>query len=146
MGFEFRETMSGSFHLAGSPADERPMSFTIRARSSRLRDFLRRPEVEIEGEIDAEGFADHRHLRGRLGLDVARTRTLPYAFHFTANDGLEYAFEGQKTIHAGDLVESISVLPGRIVGGGGEAVGEALLRFDLRSDLVRFLRSFRVLR
>jgi hypothetical protein len=146
MGFEFRETMAGSFHLAASPSDERPMSFTIRARSPRLRDFFRRPEVEIEGEIDAEGFADHCRLRGRLGLDVARTRTLPYAFQFTANDGREYAFEGQKTIHAGELVESMTVLPGRIVGGDGEAVGEALLRFDLRSDLLRFLRSFRVAR
>ncbi|MCC6556413.1 MAG: hypothetical protein IT372_25920 [Polyangiaceae bacterium] len=146
IGFEFRETMAGSFHLDRDPADERPMSFTIRARAPRLRDFFRRPEVEIEGEIDAEGFADHRRLEGRLGLDVARTRTLPYAFHFTANDGLRYSFEGKKTLHAGDLVESMTVLPGRILETSGAPVGEALLRFDLRSDLLRFLRSFRVLR
>ncbi|MGK4009266.1 hypothetical protein WMF31_42090 [Sorangium sp. So ce1036] len=145
-GFEFCETMAGSFHLVESPADERPMSFTIRARSRGLRKFLRRPEVEIEGEIDAEGFADHRYLSGRLGLDVARTGTLPYAFEFTANDGRRCAFAGRKTLRAGDLLSSMTVLPGVLVTDGGAVIGEALLRFDLRSDLLRFLRSFRTTR
>jgi hypothetical protein len=143
MAFEFRETMAGSFHLAATPSDERPMSFTIRARSGRLRDFLRNPEVEIEGEVDAEGFADHRRLEGRLGLYLVRAGTLPYAFHFTANDGRRCSFVGKKTVVLRDLVESMTVLPGAILGEGGETLGEALLRFDVRSDLLRFLRSFR---
>jgi hypothetical protein len=141
-GFSFYETMAGSFHLLGEPRD-RPMSFTIRARSSTWASFLRRPEVEIEGEIDAEGFADHRYLRGTLGTDP-RTLTLPYAFQFAANDGAPYAFTGEKTLRAGSLVESMTVLPGAILDAGGRGVGEALLRFDLRSDLARFLRSFRL--
>lgn len=145
-GFEFCETMAGSFHLVESPADERPMSFTIRARSRGLLDFLRRPEVEIEGEIDAEGFADHRYLSGRLGLDLARTGTLPYSFEFTANDGRRCAFAGRKTVRPRDLLASMTVLPGVLVGDGGAVLGEALLRFDLRSDLLRFLRSFRTTR
>lgn len=145
-GFEFCETMAGSFHLVSAPSEERPMSFTVRARSRGLLDFLRRPEVDIEGEIDAEGFADHRYLSGRLGLDIARTGTLPYAFEFTANDGRRYAFAGRKTLRAGDLVQSMTVLPGILVGDGGAVIGEALLRFDLRSDLLRFLRSFRAAR
>src|SRR5271170_2026481 len=135
--------MAGSFHLLGELRD-RPMSFTIRARSFAWASFLRRPEVEIEGEVDAEGFADHRYLRGTLGLDTLRTRTLPYAFQFVANDGTPHAFTGEKTIRAGSLVESMTVLPGAILDAGGRGVGEALLRFDLRSDLGRFLRSFRL--
>lgn len=142
-GFEFCETMAGSFHLTEAPSDERPMSFTLRARSRPLLDFLRRPEVEIEGEIDAEGFADHRRLSGKLGLDVVRTRTLPYAFEFTANDGRRCSFEGHKTVHVDDLLESMSVLPGTLLAEGGAVLGQALLRFDLRSDLLRFLKSFR---
>lgn len=142
-GFEFRETMAGSFHLLSDPGSERPMSFTIRARSRPLLSFLRRPEVEIEGEVDAEGFADHRRLKGTLGLDVVRTGTLPYDFRFTANDGKAYAFVGKKTLSLRDLAHSISVLPGRIVGEDGVTIGDALLRFDLRSDLVKFLASFR---
>jgi hypothetical protein len=144
--FEFRETMAGSFHLLSDPDDERPMSFTVRARSRPLLSFLRRPEVEIEGEVDAEGFADHRHLRGTLGLDVLRTKTLPYAFRFTANDGAIYSFIGKKTISPRELALSMTVLPGSIVDEGGREVGQALLRFDLRSDLGRFLRSFRWLK
>jgi hypothetical protein len=140
-GFEFYETMAGSFRLQGEPED-RAMSFTIRARSRPLLAFLRRREVEIEGEVDAEGFADHRHCRGMLGLDPLLTRTLPYAFRFTANDGASYTFEGKKTLRVGRLAESMTVLPGLILDAAGKQVGEALLRFDLRSDLARFLRSW----
>lgn len=146
IGLEFRETMAGSYHLASAPAEELPMSFTIRARSRGLGGFLRRPVTEIEGEVDAEGLADHRYLRGSLELDVLRTGTLVYDFRFTANDGRRCAFEGKKTLRPSDLLESMTVLPGRIVVEGGEEIGEALLRFDLRSDLLRFLRSFRLVR
>lgn len=142
-GFEFHETMIGSFRLRGEPRD-RPMSFTLRARSRGFRSFLRKREVEIEGEIDAEGFADHRYLRGTLGMDPILTRTLPYAFRFTANDGAPYAFVGTKHIVLARLVESMTVLPGAIVDAAGKEVGDALLRFDLRSDLARFLGSFRL--
>jgi hypothetical protein len=142
-GFEFHETMIGSFRLAGEGRD-RPMTFTLRVRSPRWASFLRRREAEIEGEVDAEGFADHRHLRGTLGLDPLVTRTLPYAFRFTGNDGMAYTFAGHKTLRVGRLVESMTVLPGAIYDAAGEAVGSALLRFDLRSDLGRFLRSFRL--
>ena len=142
-GFEFYETMAGSFRLRGEARD-RPMSFTVRARSARWRSFFERPEVEIEGEIDAEGFADHRHARGTLGFDPLRTRTLPYAFRFVGNDGASYSFAGQKDIYLARLVESMTVLPGAILDAAGAPVGEALLRFDLRRDLARFLRSFKL--
>lgn len=144
-GFAFRASMTGSFRLhdAPGPAGERPMSLTVQGRSGRLWDFLRRPEVEIEGEVDAETFADHRYLRGRLGPAERRTGALPVAFEFTANDGRRYAFAGEETVRADDLVESVSVLPGAILDDGGAEVGRALLRFDLRSDLLRLLGSLR---
>jgi hypothetical protein len=143
VGFEFYETMAGSFRLLDE-AHDRAMSFTLRARSFTWASFLRRPQVDIEGEVDADGFADHRYLRGTLGMDPLRTRILPYAFRFTANDGAPYSFEGKKTLRIGRLVESMTVLPGAILDAGGKGVGEALLRFDLRSDLGKFLRSFRL--
>jgi hypothetical protein len=142
-GFQFHETMAGSFHLLSAPGEERAMSFTIGARSEPLRKFLRERVVEIEGEVDAEGFADHRYLRGSLGLDLLGTGTLPYAFEFRANDGAAYSFRGKKTIVAGRFLESMTVLPGRILDAGGALFGQALLRFDLRSDLLRFVKSFR---
>lgn len=144
MSPEFRETMAGSFHLMSDPGDERPMSFTIRTRAveTGLWAFLKNPEMEIQGEIDAEGFADHRRLEGTLRLDLLRTKTLPYAFRFTANDGAPYTFEGKKTLVLTEITESMTVLPGAIKDERGATVGSALLRFDLRSDLLKFLRSW----
>ena len=136
--------MAGSFHLLSAPEVERPMSFTIRARARSILSFLRRPEVEIEGEVDAEGFADHRRLSGTLGLDVIRTGTLPYAFRFTSNDGKACVFSGQKTITARELAHSMTVLPGSLLDESGAEIGRALLRFDLRSDLIKFITSFRL--
>jgi hypothetical protein len=142
-GFEFHETMAGSFHLLGAPRPL-PLSITLRARSRRWSSFLRRREVEIEGEVDAEGFADHRYLRGTLGLDAVITRTLPYAFRFTGNDGAAYSFVGKKTLHLARMIESMTVLPGAILDAGGAPVGEVLLRFDLLRDFSRFLGSFQL--
>jgi hypothetical protein len=142
-GFEFCETMIGSYHLLSSPDDERPISFTIRVRSRPWLRFFRRPEAEIEGEVDAEGFADHRVLRGTLGLDVVRTRKLRYSFEFAANDGSRYAFVGEKVLELTRLAATISTLPGRIQAASGAEVGRALLRFDFQTQLLPFLRSFR---
>ncbi|MDI1451856.1 hypothetical protein [Polyangium sp. 6x1] len=145
-GFEFRETMAGSYHRVDEPHKERPLAFTIRARSAPILRFLRRPVVEIEGAIDAPGLADHRYLRGTLGMDLLRTGTLPYAFHFHGDDDKPYVFEGQKDVSVRELLESMTVLPGAIKDEEGALVARALLRFDARSDLVKFLRSFRLSR
>jgi hypothetical protein len=142
-GFEFYETMAGSYHLADKPHEALPISFTVRAKSLPMLRFLRRPEVEIEGEIDAPGLADHRYLRGTLGMDLLRTGKLPYAFRFTGNDGKPYVFEGRKDVSVREFVESMTVLPGTIKDDQGVEIARALLRFDARSDLVKFLQSFR---
>ena len=141
---EFWETMSGAYHFVDKPHDERPMSFTIRAKSPPLLQFLRRPEVEIEGEVFAPGLANHRHVRGTLGMDVLRTGTLPYHFKFVGDDGKSYVFRGQKDVSPFALLETMTALPGSIRDEGGVEVAVALLRFDARSDLLTFLRSFRL--
>ena len=145
MSFEFRETMAGSYHLLDAPDEERPISFTIRARSLGLRSFFARPEVEIAGELDAEGFADHRMLRGTLGLDLLRKGTLDYGFAFAGNDRQRYRFEGHKTVSVLDPVESMTLLPGKILGARGDEIALAVLRFDVRHDMLKFLRSWRLL-
>lgn len=141
---EFWETMSGAYHFVDKPHDERPMSFTIRAKSAPIWRFLRHPEVEIEGEVFAPGLANHRHVRGTLGMDVLRTRTLPYHFTFVGDDGRKYEFRGQKDVSPLALLETMTTLPGSIRDEEGREVATALLRFDARSDLLTFLRSFRL--
>ncbi len=139
--FEFHETMAGSVRLEGG--DERAMSFTVRAYSGSMLGFLRRPRLEIEGEVDIEGFADHRHLRGSLSFDLFRQRRLSYHFDFRDNSDALYTFTGEKTIKDTGLVESMTILPGKIRNPEGTEIGDALLRFDLRSDLLKFIKSFK---
>lgn len=143
-GFEFWETMAGAYHLVDKPHDERPMSFTVVARSAPLLRFLRRPEVEIEGEVFAPGLANHRHLRGTLGMDLLRTGTLSYEFRFVGDDDQPYVFQGKKTVSPLALMETMTLLPGSIREPHGAEVAVALLRFDARSDLFTFLKSFRL--
>jgi hypothetical protein len=134
--------MTGSLRVIGRAA-EAPISLSIRARSRQLGAFLRKPEMEIEGEVDAEGFADHRRLRGAIDVRPLLRRRIPYAFAFTGNDGAPYAFQGEKTLEPGALLASFSLLPGEIRDARGALVARALLRFDLRSEALRYLLSFR---
>ena len=146
IGLRFRETMSGGYHLSSSPGADRPMYFTIQAHVPSLRSLLGNALFEIEGAVFAEGLADHRPLRGTLHIDPLRGKVLVYRFEFPGNDDKPYVFQGRKTLGEGDLLHAMTVLPGGIHDAAGNEVGRALLRFDLRSDILKFLRSFRLVR
>lgn len=141
----FWETMTGAYRLAEDDR-ERPMSFTIGVRSLPLLRFLRRPLTDIRGEVDAVGFADHRPLEGTLLLDGLVGRELVYDFTFPANDGRRCRFLGRKDLSRGTLAEAMTTLPGQLLDESGAELGRALLRFDLRTDLLSFLASFRLAR
>lgn len=142
VGFEFRETMSGTYHTLDRPADELPMSITVRAEVRGLRRFLLDPTAALSGEVDAQGLADHRALRGTLEINPVVRRRLVYDFRFEDNDGVECRFHGEKEIEALRLVSTMTTLPGTIFRDDRE-VGRAVLRFHLREDLLKLLRSFR---
>lgn len=123
------------------------MSFTVRARSTALPGFLLHPRFFLEGEIRAEAFADGRPARGELVLDLLRKRQLVYELSFDDNAGRRYRFEGEKNLSALSPIESMTVLPARILDADGkEELGQARLRFDLGRDLGKFLGSFRARR
>ncbi|MFO0592736.1 MAG: hypothetical protein U0441_34655 [Polyangiaceae bacterium] len=138
--------MSGAYHLCATPDLDRPMHFTIEARLRTLRAFLTNAVLDIRGEIVAEGFADHKALDGTLCLDLFRGRVLVYQFGFEGNDGQAYSFSGRKTLSTGGLLQAMTVLPGGLFDSAGHKVATALLRFDLRSDLIKFLGSYRLVR
>ena len=139
----FNETMSGVWRRDGSPAD-RPFTFHVDAASERLASFARRREVTIRGTLDAETLATSQPMEGTLGLDFLLTRTLPYDFTFTGDDGESYRFSGKKTIRLSKGLESFTKMVGEIVDSAGERVGTAELHFDLWNDLVPFLASWRI--
>src|SRR4051812_43082899 len=126
-GFEFRETMSGSYHLDDAPGRERAMSFTIRARVHSLARFLRDRLANIEGEVDLEGFADHRAMRGTLEIDPLLGKKLVYTFRFESDDGRKCSFVGQKTVEFHRFLDTMTNLPGDIVDDAGKRLGTARL-------------------
>ncbi|MCC7534836.1 MAG: hypothetical protein IT379_01410 [Deltaproteobacteria bacterium] len=142
LGFRFRETMAGTYHLLSAPTDERPMSFTVAVRSPSIVRFALSPVCEMQGEVDAIGFADHKPLRGTVEINPLIKRRLVYEFRFPGNDGEEYRFHGKKSVSALHLADSMTTLPAAIWREERE-VARALLRFDLESDLVKFVLGFR---
>jgi hypothetical protein len=144
--FEFRETMSGIWRRTGSVAD-RPFTFTLHCRAESLSAFARRREVLVTGTLDAEDLATAAPLEGTLGLDVLRTRSLDYAFDFTADDGTPCRFVGRKMLDVrrpSGLLDDMTRLPGEVSDADGQVLGAATVHFDLRRDLVAFLRSWRL--
>jgi hypothetical protein len=145
-GFELTETLAGRLRLAGD-GKERSVSLTIRARSGPITAFLRRPALFLTGFIDAPGFASQRPLMGSLdATKLFAERRLDYAFTFAGDDGVMYVFTGEKSFVPRNFVVSFTLLAGAIHDTRGALVGDVLLRFDLRGDLVRFAKSLRITR
>lgn len=144
IGLSFRETMSGAYHLCATPDIDRPLHFTVEARLPSLRSLLTNAVLDLRGEIVAEGFADHKAVDGTLCIDPLRGKVLVYQLRFEGNDGQPYTFTGRKTLSKGGIVQAMTVLPGGLYGASGRKVATALLRFDLRSDLFKFLKSYRL--
>jgi hypothetical protein len=143
-GFSFRETMSGTYWRLETPTEERAIGFTIEARANSIRRFALDKLWTIRGTIDAEGLASGRPLEGTLAFRLLDERRLPYRFEFTGDDGLRYELSGQKEWSNLSPIESMTLLPASIYGADGEELARAMLRFDVRSDLGRWIKSFRL--
>ena len=143
-GFSFRETMSGSYWRLDAPTDEKAIAFRIEARAADLRRFARDKTWHITGTIDAEGLATARALDGTLVFKLVDERRLPYRFRFTGDDGRPYELSGQKEYSGLAPLESLTLLPASLYDEAGEEIARATLRFDARSDLGRWLKSFRL--
>ncbi len=143
IGFGFAETMRGSYYRLDNPTDERAIEFTLQVSVNGIRKFAADQMASIEGVVRAEGLAAEAALRGTLGFQLASERRLPYDFTFTGDDGATYRFRGQKDVMLMALADSMSTLPASLYDASGKEIGRATVRFDLRSDLGRFVRSFR---
>ncbi|HEX7602771.1 MAG TPA: GMC family oxidoreductase [Polyangiaceae bacterium] len=136
----FRETMRGTFRVAG--AEARSLSFTMGARSGKLGDLLATRRFAVEGALSGEGFGTYCPLEGTVTLDVLVTGHLPYDFTFTADDGKRYRFTGKKTVSPWALLRTMTHLPAEILDEAGAKVADAEVFFDMRRDLGGFLRSW----
>jgi hypothetical protein len=144
LGFTFRETMRGSYYLLADPVAERPMSLTLKARAKGFIAFARDPVARIEGTILLEGFADGASLEGTLAFRLPDQHRLVYDCRFEGNDGRRYRFRAQKELTALAPVQSFTTLSGSLYDEASREVGRATVRFDLRGDLKKLVRSFRL--
>jgi hypothetical protein len=143
-GFSFRERMSGTYWRLDAPTEERAIAFDLEARADSIRRFAMDKTWILRGTLDAEGLATARPAEGTLALRLIDERRLPYRVAFTGDDGRSYELSGQKEWSGLSPVESMTVLPASIYGPDGEELARATLRFDLRTEFVPFLKSFRL--
>jgi len=144
LGFAFRETMRGKYYMLADPTSERAMSFSLTVRAKGLAAFAREPVARIEGRVSLEGFADNVPLEGTLAFRLHDQRRLIYEFRFEGKDGQPCRFRGQKDVIALAPIESFTTLPGSLYDEASREIGRATVRFDLRGDLKKLLRSFRL--
>ena len=143
-GFEFAETMSGTWQPEEIGAAERPLSFTVRARAPSVRQHLRDGLAELEGTIDAEGLATAAPATGTLTIRPLRERLIRYDLNFQGDDGRRYRLIGQKDLRARRPLSSITTLPAHIVDDAGRPLATCRVRFRLREQLIPFLTSWRL--
>jgi hypothetical protein len=143
IGFKFEETMRGNYYMLDAPTDERAIEFTLVAKVDGLRRFAKDQMARIEGHIRADKLASDAKVDGTLGIKLASERRLPYEFTFKGDDGKTYRFRGQKDVMILGLADSMTTLPASIYDEAGKEIARATVRFDLRGDLGRFVRSFR---
>ena len=135
--------MSGTFTLTGAADAPRRITWKSRVNAPNALRHLRDGMAELSGTLDMEGFADDVPLAGTIEISPLRKRLIRYEFSFVANDGRPYRFAGQKDIRFTDLIGSWTNLPATLFDQAGKEIGQARVRFDLRSDLLPMLVSFR---
>lgn len=144
IGLTFHETMRGHWYRLESPGDERPIEFTTIARVPRIADLLGNAVANLKGRVVADGLTAGAEFEGSLGLGaLVRERRLPYAFSFRGDDGRKYRFDGAKEVELRDIPRTMTTLPAYLFDDAGNEVGRAILHFDLRGDLFKFLRSWK---
>jgi hypothetical protein len=144
LGFSFRQTMSGSYWLLDAPADERAIGFALEAATEDLRAFARHKTWRVTGTIDAEHLASGKLLEGTIAFKLFDERRLAYRFTFPGDDGGRYELCGIEKWSRMSPVGSLTLLPASLYDVRGEEMARATLRFDLRSEWGKWIRSFRL--
>jgi hypothetical protein len=141
LGISFREWLTGSYWTLAAPTDERALDVALEASPSGAAHDL---GWRLTGTVDAEHLATRQPLDGSVTLRLLDERRVPYRLAFTGDDGKRYELSGQKEWTALMPLDSLTLLSTGLYDEGGEEIGRATLRFDMRADWARWLRSLRV--
>ena len=158
LGFELAESFSGSYYRLDQPLLDHGIRISLRLGVNGLRRFLRERRVEARGLIFAEGLAERAKegvpLEGTLTMKLFDEKRIPYDLSFEGDDGRQYRLRGQRDFFMHDAVDSLTILPASLYVVAspdparpdsplGVETGRALLRFDPKTDLGTFVKSFR---
>ena len=143
-GFEFEETMEGTYALIDAPGEHRPLRFAVRVRAPSMLRTLRTGQAELTGTVDAEGLATAADLTGTMLLRPLSQGRIGYDFRFAADSGETHVFRGEKLLRLDDLVRTFTELEAEILDTSSQVVARSHVRFDLRTQTWRFLRSWRL--
>jgi hypothetical protein len=138
----FRESLRGSFWWLDAPVDERAIALSFEAQARDVREFLRDKTWCALGTIEAERLASGCAIEGTIGYRLIDEQRLPYRFTFSGNDGRRYELVGQKEWSGFAPLESLALLPASLYDDRGEELARATLRFDIRADWWRLVRSW----
>ena len=146
MGFQFAETMSGTFELDAQPGKTHPFKFEITAQAKSTRAHLRDGKAAVRGVLTASPLAASTDIEGTITIRPLGQRIIRYELAFVGDDGRGYELVGQKDIRLRSLRHSFTHLPAEILDEDHRRVATCETTFDLRNDWFSFLRSFRPLR
>jgi hypothetical protein len=146
MGFQFAETMSGTFELDAAPGQKHPFKFEITAQAESTLAHLRDGKAEVRGVLTAPPLAASTDVEGTITIRPIGQRIIRYELSFFGDDGRGYELVGQKDIRFRSLRRSFTYLPAEILDEDHRRVATCETEFDLRHDWFSFLRSFRPLR
>jgi hypothetical protein len=138
----FREVMAGTIRLHGEAMD-RSIRLTLVAEAERVPHPLADVPARLAGRVQIAGWADDPGATGTLRIAPVRARRIRYELEFSALDGRRLRLDGWKSTRLTQPVRSMTELPAVVVDSDHQVVGEARLRFDLRQELLPFLRSVR---
>lgn len=136
--------MSGHYWRLDAPTDERTIAFTIDAYARSLLELARNKTWQVTGTIDAQCLASGRELEGTVSFKLISERRMPYRLSFVGDDGHRYGLSGQREWSGLSPIDSLTVLPASLYDEGGEELGRATLRFDVRADWASWMKSFRL--
>ncbi|HXX65844.1 MAG TPA: hypothetical protein VEK07_01600 [Polyangiaceae bacterium] len=143
-GASFCEWLTGSYWRFDAPTDELSIELALEAIAPDVRELLRDRVFYLSGTIDAERLAARRAVEGTLCFKRLSEGQIRYRIRFFGIDGARYELSGHKEWNGLAPLDSVTLLVAKLLDESDEEVGRATLRFDLRSDWLRFLRHLRL--
>ena len=141
MGFTFTQTLRGNYILSDSDK-EKPITIQYKGTIESIVDYLFDYTAFIEGSITANGLTEHAQIDGYIEAAVLERKTIVYDFDFEGEDKKRYRFKGEINLELKNPLDSFTTMYGKIIKQGKE-VGRAILKIDLKNDLIPFIRSIK---